>query len=58
MLFAALLAAIYIFGFGATYLFMLVFRRSILLDSPPSSDSYWRVATDYEVDRESGSSPS
>ncbi len=58
ILFAALLAVIYILGFGATHLFMWLFHRSLLRDSPVSKVSYWRVATDYEVDRESGRRPS
>jgi len=44
---------IYVFGFGVTVIFMMLFNRDILIIRSDKKDTFWGKAKDYETDIES-----
>jgi hypothetical protein len=43
---------IYIFGFGVTVIFIMLFSRDILIIRSDKKDTFWAQAEDYETDIE------
>lgn len=43
---------IYVFGFGVTIIFMMLFNRDILISRSDKKDTFWSKAEDYETDIE------
>lgn len=43
---------IYIFGFGVTVIFIMLFSRDILVSRYDKKDTFWSKAEDYEADIE------
>jgi hypothetical protein len=44
---------IYVFGFGVTAIFVMLFNRDILVSRYDKKDTFWGKAEDYETDIES-----
>ncbi len=43
---------IYVFGFGVTVIFIMLFSRDILVRRYDKKDTFWSKAEDYETDIE------
>jgi hypothetical protein len=52
ILITILLSLLYFIGFGLTYLFLLIFKPSLLISRFKIKDSYWQMAKDYETNLE------
>jgi hypothetical protein len=53
-----LVLLLYVFGFGLTALYLLVFDRSRLFARPPAEGSWWSPARGYEADLQEWTHPS
>jgi len=52
ILITVLLFLLYFFGFGLTWLIMLIFRKATLLSLKTKKDSFWKEAQGYQVTME------